>query len=179
MDGCIGRRVFRHKNLYQMANSYVTDLYEVALKAHLSGDLTLACKNYTKYLGFNQSDTTARYNLALVFLTQGDFENGIKELDVLINQTPQNPEVWFSYGRCLTEQGSPEAAKEYYERVLALNSAHIAASLELGACYLALKNLNKARDILDKALTYAPKSFEVHSNLGLINYKLADVDTAF
>ena len=78
------------------------------------------------------------------------------------------PEAHLSLARLHASQGDPEAARGALEKALRLDPAFVPAAVNLADFYRAVKQDERAEEVLRQALRYSPEAPALHYTLGLL-----------
>jgi tol-pal system protein YbgF len=99
-----------------------TDLYENAMRDRQGGKLELAAQQFTDYLrwyGNTELAPNAQYYLAWIHQQQKDYENALREFDMVLEKYPDNnktPDALFGKGSVLVKMGRrTDGAREFQD----------------------------------------------------------------
>lgn len=117
-------------------------------------------ESFKRYPNENKSEE-ANYARAIAYYRQPDLKSAINEVDILINNHPENPFYHELKGQMLIEHGRVKESVPHYEKALELLPQSSLFKMQLASAYIATeekKYLNKAIDLLNQA-----KSVEVNN----------------
>ena len=78
-------------------------------------------RDFAAKLEDRPTDADAKYNLALAFLYQGDWEGACAELDAVVELVPEFAEAWERLAFARLKVGDADAALAALEKVVALD----------------------------------------------------------
>lgn len=100
------------------------ELYDNALRDRNGGKFALALEefaNFLKWYGTNDLAPNAQYYIAYIHSAQGDYENAVKEYDMVLEKYPDNnktPDAMFGKGSALLKLGRrTEGGNEFRELI--------------------------------------------------------------
>lgn len=96
----------------------------------------------------------------------GRVSEGVSLLRFLHACAPDDPQVLFLLGSCLSDAGDLERAEAYLHRAVELNPSFVDALINLGVVLCRMKKLDSAAEILSKAVQLDPANPYAHRNLG-------------
>jgi tetratricopeptide (TPR) repeat protein len=117
-----------------------------------------------KYPNFPEVHT----KLSFVFYKLGDGEDGYKEAQAALRETPQNAEAHKNAGLNLDEMESHDAAIGEFREALKLKVNYEAVWVDLGIAQAAKHDYQTAIETLKKAIAMDPGEFYGHYNLGVV-----------
>ena len=134
------------------AKSRVTSFWEVYNRAgslRAQGQLGPAATAYRQALTLNPHHEDSLYYLATCLYEMGEYREAESELRKLIRLNPESGRAWGQLGRLLSSRapGAPTdlaAARQAFERQLAINREQVGPLLELGCLELNQGNLKRA-----------------------------------
>jgi tetratricopeptide (TPR) repeat protein len=138
----------------------------------------LSIQAYETYLRHSPLDAAARMNLALGYYANGMFARARENLQKVLEQAPQTPNVHLYLGLALLELKSNEEARRQFEAELKVDPQSYQAMAELAYLdYLAGDN-EGCRRWLEKARTLKPDWIETNMVFGLLYNRLGQFDRA-
>ena len=118
-------------------------------------------------------------DLSRALLAQGKFEEVIAEIDPELSATPAGRlSVMQSRGEALVALGKPEAAREVFTEILAVDPSDIPAQLGIVQSYVAERNYLQARDMLDQVVAAAPDHIQSWLAAGALSLRSRDTERA-
>lgn len=136
-----------------------------------------AISEYKKAIELKPKYTDAMFNLGLVYMLKGAYEDSIRQFKDLVPISPKDPDVYFNLGNAMIQlaktKKDPEKKSLYeegigiYKKALELDRKHTGASVNLALALMDLKREQEALPILRDAARYNPNSADVRFVLGL------------
>jgi predicted TPR repeat methyltransferase len=119
-----------------------------------------AVDSFLKTIEKESNHLLAHYFLATTYLASGDSENALKQY---LQQSTINPtdETYYNIGVLLMNKARYQESVNYFEQAISINSKYLAAYLNLGATYLKLHQLEKAKKCYNDALAIDPTNEEI------------------
>jgi len=90
--------------------------------------------------------------LGLILIIRGRYDAALPDLRTAAHQSPADPEIRYFYGRLLYSTGSYPQALEEFLACLRLRPGYPHALANVGLCYEALQEFNKAEDAYKEAI---------------------------
>ncbi len=139
----------------------------LAVVYEIQGDWKKAVAHYRLALTLNPKLAFVHYNLARVFLAQGDMDSTVKE--VIASLEPVTGE---------RNKGAISSVAGDFVRAQGCSSGYAVFYSDLGVEFAGRGQLETARDIFTLALEIAPQFADLHYNRGLAHYKLGQMKDA-
>lgn len=111
-------------------------------------------------------DQLAPLEVALEKLRQGDYENGIRLLEVLRRVQPDDSDILYNLGMAYSDIGRLDEAITTLGRASSLRKTHVNAKVALGVAYSRQKDWSAATKILQEAIAMDATNPWAHRNLG-------------
>lgn len=102
-------------------------IFLTAIACHQRGDLDGAEAIYSRLLALDPADTEALYFFGHLKANRGDLQTGLECLQMAGQLKPDNPDIPFSMGVVLQQNGFLAEAIEAYRSAVAIAPAHLAA----------------------------------------------------
>lgn len=188
--------IYFEKGNYQRAIEW----YKQALAlnyndAILYNDLGLALMETERYseaiiylkeaLKLDPNNINIRYSLASVSRDESRFQDAVSEYKNVINIQPEYPKVHNDLGDIYKQQGrDSDALNEYHKEIdnadkrLTLNENDAAALNDLAHAYNGIKEYDKARVIIRKAIAIQPDYRDAYLTLAKIQENLGEDEAA-
>ena len=117
--------------------------------------------------------------LARIYVQRGEIKLALKELNALVSRQPDNIAAWLQMAVTQDQHGLFEDAKKAYEKVLELDIDSIIALNNLAYLYSEhFGDLERARNLAERARRLAPYDPSTADTLGWILYKQSDFKQA-
>ncbi|MGM0441970.1 MAG: tetratricopeptide repeat protein [Elusimicrobiota bacterium] len=116
----------------------------------------------------NPSDSTVRNDLVTVLLRGKDIEEALKVAEEGTQKAPDQAVSWFLKGLVYEEKGESKTAESSYEKTLEINPGHTDALVNLAVIKAGQEEIDRAIELLEKALSDDPHNQEVLYNLGRV-----------
>ncbi|MCD4681292.1 MAG: tetratricopeptide repeat protein, partial [Bacteroidales bacterium] len=104
--------------------------------------------------------------------------NARVEIRKLLNDFPDEPEVWYMDGIISMAYGDQKSAIESYKKTLSLNDHHLDALNNLGTIYHIDGEYDIALEHYNRILAIDISYYRVYGNIGMIHHFLKDYDKA-
>lgn len=103
-------------------------------------------------------------------IANGEEEKGLEEIRLFLEKNPEVWNAWFMLGWALRKLERFSEAKQAFEKALSCEGGEANADTynELAICCMEEKDIAQAKTYLNKALSIAPESTKVISNLGFV-----------
>lgn len=126
---------------------YRPDIYASLADLYKSeGDTALSLATVVKGRALFPEDFNLLIAETNIYLTSGDNEKAIKNLEIAKEIDQTNQSIFFAVGTIYDQMGDTDKATSAYLQALAIDPEYFEANYNLGALYV-----NQAADILDKA----------------------------
>jgi tetratricopeptide (TPR) repeat protein len=128
---------------------------------------------------YNQSPLSqAQIDSVVALYSQGQLQEALDEIDVLIKDYPNESLLYNISGACYQALNQLDAAVKSYERALSINPDYAEVHNNLGNTHKELGQLDDAVKYYEQALVIKPASAEVYSNLAIVHKELGQLDDA-
>jgi tetratricopeptide (TPR) repeat protein len=148
----------------------VTRIIFAAIITMLCGPLLSASENRPSIVPPDQmiSDFDARLALAKILsYNDNTLAESLREYTFLLEQQPDNPEVWLDMAKILMRKNRYQDALSYFNYVLSKKPDDYETLSSIGDAYLYTNRLKDAITFYNKALAVNPSSFEMQKKLAL------------
>ena len=119
-----------------------------------------------------------RKELAQLFVKNRQAEEALKEYILLIKKKPENPEYYFWVGKLLIDVNHIDKAQNYLKKAAELAPRDPKIQTELGVMLYKSKNIQEARDALERSIKYQSDNSQAYYYLGKIQKDLKDYTDA-
>lgn len=99
-------------------------------------------------------------------LTSGDYDGGVRLLEVLRRQQPDHPEVLYNLGMALSDMGKLDEAIKHLRHAVAVEPTHNNARVAVGVALARQRKYDEAVTVLKEAVEHDPENPWAHRNLG-------------
>ena len=128
----------------------------------------------------------AYYSLGNAYIRQGSVQKGaelikkyqslkpymnlVSQLEIALQQSPDNPERWHQLGRLHAQYGRFEKAITPLEQSIKLSPNNWEVYNILAVCYMRLNQLNNMQRVCETAVRLAPDEPKAHNTLGMSQF---------
>jgi len=140
-------------------------LYGLGSVEALDGRWDKAQTLFEQALAYDPNLGEARNDLILALVNQGKRRDAIRELMLVVRETPQRPAAHFELANQWAAEGDFRRAVQHYLEVLRLQPTHVGAVQNLGAALLELGEIDRAIPHLQEALRLDPNNTQARENL--------------
>ena len=174
---------------YQMFVNRVDDdasaLNNLGAAYYLAGDFKGAAESWDRSLAIKPS-RNAYSNTGSMYFYLGDFERAVERYINAANLAPNDYRMWGNLGDAYHFQGSQEQVAEVaYKRAIDLGEARLEVNpddlmviSDVALYYSRIGNVDKARELHEKANSQGPDITYVHYNSALIHMQFGEADEA-
>ena len=174
---------------YQMFLNRVDDdavaLSNLGVAYYLAGDFKGAAETWDESLAIKPT-RDAYSNTGTMYFYLGEFERAIDRYVNAANLAPNDYRMWGNLGDAYHFQGAQEQVAEVaYRRAIGLGEAHLEVNPEdsmvisdIALYHSRIGNVEKARELDEKANSRGPGIMYVHYNSALIHVQFGEVDEA-
>jgi Flp pilus assembly protein TadD len=143
-----------------------SDIYSLAVRYHLSGNLRLAEQCYRQVLQLQPDFAEALLNLANILVSQGRLEEAMIHCQGALRLRPDLAQAHNTLGNILVSQGKLEEAVAQCLEALRLQPNYPEAHNSLGNALSRQGKLEEAATHYQKAIDHKPEFAEARTNLG-------------
>lgn len=127
----------------------------------------------------NQNMDDVRFKNAYAFISSGQEEKGLDEIREFLQHNPSVWNAWFLLGWGLRKIERYSDAEAAFRKALEMGGSENAETYnELALCLMAKDDFSGAKENLLKALSLAPESTKIISNLGFVALKEGEIEMA-
>jgi protein O-GlcNAc transferase len=130
------------------------------------GTLEISVAEETVSVALTTDDRVNPVALALADLKAGRVDDGVSLLEFLHASAPEDPEVLFLLGSCLSDRGDLPRAEAYLRRAVDLQPRTADWFVNFGVVLSRMNKLVEAEEAFSKAVELAPGNPYAHRNLG-------------
>lgn len=147
-------------------------IYLLLAKAHHNlGDNSKAEKNYRKAITLDPNNILLKINLGMLYFEAKEFKHSIELLNKVVLAYPDNLKARSYLGAALQSTENYLAAIEQYNYVLKYEKNKFSITKNIGDCWLALGDLDRAKDYLLQAQKIDPYVPDLYADLAYIEQK--------
>ncbi len=106
-------------------------LLGLAGKYYEQGKIEMAYTIFTEILKHDPNFQEAHYNLGVMYIQSGDYQNALSELQKAVQLKPQDPDAQFALAGVYETLGQADLAVEHYHNVLVLMPNYVEAITRL------------------------------------------------
>jgi Flp pilus assembly protein TadD len=130
------------------------------------GKLEISVAEESVSVALTTDDGVNPVALALADLKAGRVDDGVSLLEFLHASAPEDPEVLFLLGSCLSDSGDLARAEAYLRRAVELRPTSADWLVNFGVVLTRTNKPVEAEEVLSKAVELAPGNPYAHRNLG-------------
>jgi predicted TPR repeat methyltransferase len=156
----------------------IEEALEVAVRAHRSGDLSLAEDLYRRILAAAPDCAPALHFLGLVLHQTERSAEGIDLIRRAIAHAPDDAGMHNNLGNVLSQRARYDEAAEAYRAAIAIAPGHADALSNRGAALRQLGRRDEAETCYRQAIEADPRHREAHDNLGRLLSASGRIDEA-
>jgi predicted O-linked N-acetylglucosamine transferase (SPINDLY family) len=153
-------------------------LYQLAIRHHLSGQLSEAETIYRQILAGSGQKADAFHLLGVICHQSGRGIEALQYLGQAVDANPKCADYYSNLGLALMVAGRWDEAIAAQERAIALAPDHVAAHTNLGLALQGSGQAERAIDSYRRALSVQPDHPEAHYNLAVALAALKQFDSA-
>ena len=105
-------------------------------------------------------------------------DKAIEMYSRIIEQEPENFDVYLSISICYAKKGEWENSVDYCKRAIQINPESYDANNQMGLVYYCCNELKEAIKHYETALGLKPDDYKIYSNLGYAYEKIGDFNKA-
>lgn len=147
------------------------NIYNAAVKLHLSGKLEEAITAYREALNANPELSQAHCNLGLIFNQQHDYAKALSEFRKALAIDPKDAITYNGIGAALRAQKDMEGAIKNWSTAVSIDPKLATAHYNLGTVYEMQKDYDKAMESYSLAIKNDFRLGEAYYRTGLILLK--------
>ena len=153
---------------------------ELASLYFQSGNMIVALEELTLAIAINPDYAPAYALRGVVLFHVKEFPSADSDFRKALSISPRDPEINNNYGWYLCHTGRERESIDYFQKALRdpLYQTPEIASLNMGACYIKLGNLDEAEAYLRRTLRFSPGSMQAKYHLADIDYRRGKYDAA-
>ena len=157
--------------------------YDLGMVYLKQGNFDDAISCFERAIELDPDQIRAYYSLGNTYIRQGNVQKGaelirkyqslkpymnlVSQLEIALQQNPDNPERWYQLGRLHAQYGRFEKAITPLEQSIKLSPSNWEAYNILAVCYMRLNQLDKMQRVCETAVRLAPDEPQVHNSLGM------------
>ena len=157
--------------------------YDLGMVYLKQGNFDDAISCFESAIELDPDQIRAYYSLGNAYIRQGNVQKGaelirkyqnlkpymnlVSQLEIALQQNPDNPERWHQLGRVHVQYGRFEKAITPLERSIKLSPNNWEVYNILAVCYMRLNQLDKMQRVCETAVRLAPNESKAHNSLGM------------
>jgi tetratricopeptide (TPR) repeat protein len=146
-------------------SSNADDVLEEGNNFYNNSQLDSALVRYKRALELRPGFKEAYYNISLVYSSQSDYSNAIRNMEQCLQSYPSYGEGLQLMGNCYSRQDRQEEALQYYERAYATGLRNAELSHYLAYLYDLKKNTSRAIEFYKEAVQQDSSKVDVYKRL--------------
>ena len=144
----------------EYSSDFPSGRYNLALMYHSLGQADKAIENYELSIKIDNLFFPAKNNLAMLYNAKGDNEKAVELFAQILKNRPQMYDIAYSLGLLLVEEKKYNEAVVYLQRAAGGLPGRARVQYNLGLLLQYLKKDKEAEEMLLKAVTLDPGSFD-------------------
>ena len=144
----------------------------------VSGKSEEALNYYKQSISNNPDYMTTYVNLANCYRSLKDYDNALKNIDIVIHNVQGNYSLINTKGEILLDKKNYQEAMNLFQQVINMNPQFPDAYINIGNCYGSMQDYDNAIIYFKKSLELSPDNPEVYRKLGLSYQNNGDMNTA-
>ncbi|MYE90677.1 tetratricopeptide repeat protein, partial [Candidatus Poribacteria bacterium] len=157
--------------------------YDLGMVYLKQGQFEEAIGCFEQAIELDPDQIRAYYSLGNTYIRQGSVQKGaelirkyqnlkpymnlVSQLEIALQQNPDNPERWQQLGRVHVQYGRFEKAITPLEQSIRLSPSNWEAYNILAVCHMRLNQLDKMQRVCETAVRLAPNEPKAHNDLGM------------
>jgi tetratricopeptide (TPR) repeat protein len=133
---------------------------------------------YKTALSFNEMDITTWGNLALAYSGQHMYSGALRAYGKLCELQPDNEMGFYGVASSLTYLERRDEAVQNFQEAIRIDPSFVAAHEYLGWTYAGMGRFSEALDCYGSAMSLAPNSAQLHSELSEIYEEMGNAEVA-
>lgn len=139
----------------------------------------LAMAEYRRAIELEYDFPDAHLNLALALADNGNLEEAVRELEIALQQAPEDEMIRHELASCLIDLERHADAIGHLKKIVKTHPEHVEAFVDLGIAYTAQGFFAEAETALKKALAIDGHDFSSHYHLAALYTSWGRTDDAF
>ena len=160
--------------------------YDLGMVYLKQGKFDDAIRCFEQAIELDPDQIRAYYSLGNTYIRQGSVQKGaelirkyqslkpymnlVSQLEIALQQNPDNPERWHQLGRVHAQYGRFEKAIMPLERSIKLSPSNWEVYNILAVCHMRLDQLDKMQRVCETAVRLAPDEPKAHNTLGMSRF---------
>lgn len=150
--------------------------YQQADQAYEEGRYVEAIALLKKALELLPGNRIARNLIGLCLLEQEEYDKAAAFYKKLVYDFRENAVYRYYLGEALLGKGAYKQALEAFENALRLDRGHVQSWIQVGFCYFALHNYEKARQVLENGIRECGENVSFYMKLIFVDVSQKDMD---
>ncbi len=144
-------------------------LMKIGVQYHDQGEYAKAIEVYTKALMLDIKSPLVNYELAMTYMSSGDYKNAIKHSDIVIEQNRKHAlPAYIIKGSALSDLGLIKEAIKIFEEAIAKFGKHYLVYFNLGVSYIKIQDDRNGELAFINAINANPDHPSSHYLLAII-----------
>ena len=172
--------------------------YDLGMVYLKQGNFDDAISCFERAIELDPNQIRAYYSLGNTYIRQGNIQKGaelirkyqnlkpymnfVSQLEIALQQNPDNPERWYQLGRLHAQYGRFEKAIMPLEQSIKLSPNNWEIYNILAVCHMRLNQLSNMQRVCETAVRLAPDESKAHNTLGMsyfLQRKYSDATESF
>ena len=159
-------------SLFIFSQNNTESFIKEGIQYHDSGKFDKAIESYKKALKLDPKSTLIHYEIALSYVSKGDYKQAVKYSDFVLKQKDKYMlQAYLTKGSALDMMGKTKKSIKLFEKALKKEEKHYLLHYNLGVNYYKIGKLDKAEENMIEAIGLNPNHASSHLILANIHHQ--------